>query len=82
MKSHLRFPVLLDLAFIQVGILLSYLARFGNELFLHRNAWEPYFDIWVIFNLLQLFLLYFYNLYTRSEYRDYQGLAQSVCQDQ
>ena len=28
------------------------------------GAW---LDIWVIFNLLQLFLLYFYNLYTRSE---------------
>ena len=42
----------------------DYLARFGDELFLHRDAWEPYFDVWVIFNLIQLFLLYFYNLYS------------------
>jgi len=54
---------LISPALIQVGILFFYLARFGDELFLHRNAWEPYFDVWVVFNLIQLFLLYFYNLY-------------------
>lgn len=36
------FLVLLALALIQVGILLSYLARFRNELFLYRNAWVIY----------------------------------------
>jgi len=42
MSRNLLFT-LLDLALIQVGIRLSYLARFGNELFLHRSAWQPYF---------------------------------------
>jgi len=50
MSLRRGFPVLLDLALIQVGILLSYLVRFGDELFLYRNAWEPYFNIWAIFN--------------------------------
>jgi len=50
----------LNLALIQVGILLSYLARFGDELFLYRNAWEPYFNIWAIFNLLRRMVIKFY----------------------
>jgi len=75
MSLRRGLPVLLNLALIQVGFLLSYLARFGSGLLQHSEAWGPYLDIWIIFNLLQLFLLYFYNLYTRSEYQDYQGLA-------
>jgi len=50
MSLRRGFPVLLDLALIQVGILISYLARFGTELLQHGEAWEPYFDIWAIFN--------------------------------
>jgi len=44
MSLRRGFPVLLDLALIQVGILISYLARFGNELFLHRRAWGALFQ--------------------------------------
>ncbi len=38
MSLRRGLPVLLDLALIQVGILLSYLARFGTGLLQHSEA--------------------------------------------
>jgi len=46
MSLRRGFPVLLDLALIQVGILISYLAKFGDELPLHRNVWGSISITW------------------------------------
>lgn len=62
MNLRRGFPVLLDLALTQVGA--SSPTWPGSEQgCCNRARPGAWLDIWIILNLLQLFLLYFYNLY-------------------
>ena len=74
------FPLLLDGALIQLGIVLSYLTRSLWVFPWFERAVHSYLSIAVWYTLMQLFLLYMFDLYNRarSRYYDYLDILPQV----
>jgi exopolysaccharide biosynthesis polyprenyl glycosylphosphotransferase len=73
-------PLLVDVALIQAGVVLAYLAR-GFWVFpWFERAVQSYIDIAFWFTPMQLFFLYVFDLYDRSgyRYRDYLDILPRV----
>jgi exopolysaccharide biosynthesis polyprenyl glycosylphosphotransferase len=73
-------PILYDLSLIQVGILLSYLARGVWDFPWFERAVGSYVQISFWFTLMQLALLYVFDLYAsaRARYTDYFDILPRV----